>query len=249
MSAQGRPKRELPEARSAEGSPVSADATLLVELLTEELPPKALKRLGEAFADDRRRPRSASFVRERRHAVFATPRRLAVSITDVAARSPDKPFKQKLLPVSVGLRRVGQAHAGAVEEARQALGLADLRRRSSCARHRSARRQGDSVYLRGIAKGQRARARLAGGARRGHREAADPEGDELRGPRATTSTTRSSCGPRTGCRAARRRRRRRHRARLDRGPHDAGPSLPVARRHRASRPPTPTRRRSRPKAR
>ena len=30
---------------------MSATATLIVELLTEELPPKALKRLGEAFAE------------------------------------------------------------------------------------------------------------------------------------------------------------------------------------------------------
>ena len=29
-------------------------ANLLVELFTEELPPKALRRLGEAFAEDRK---------------------------------------------------------------------------------------------------------------------------------------------------------------------------------------------------
>jgi len=77
--------------------------TLLVELLTEELPPKALKKLEAAFAaslvaalakDD--------FVRtDAPYESYSTPRRLAVSIPGVAAQSPDKPFKQKLLPVSV----------------------------------------------------------------------------------------------------------------------------------------------------
>ena len=66
-------------------------ATLVVELLTEELPPKALQRLGEAFAEgivaglgERGFPTPASAVTP-----YATPRRLAVAITDVLATSPD----------------------------------------------------------------------------------------------------------------------------------------------------------------
>ena len=61
----------------------------VVELFTEELPPKALKRLGEAFADGiaaglRER---GSCARERLgRRVFATPRRLAVAITASARR-------------------------------------------------------------------------------------------------------------------------------------------------------------------
>jgi glycyl-tRNA synthetase beta chain len=40
---------------------------------------------------------------------YATPRRLAVSIAEVAARSPDQPFKQKVLPVSVAFGADGKA--------------------------------------------------------------------------------------------------------------------------------------------
>jgi glycyl-tRNA synthetase beta chain len=62
--------------------------TLLVELLTEELPPKSLRQLGQAFADEvlnglvryQLKLRDLSGRR-----VFATPRRLAVLIPDVLA--------------------------------------------------------------------------------------------------------------------------------------------------------------------
>jgi len=66
-------------------------ATLLVELLTEELPPKALKELSEVFAAKLH----AGLQKERFLAdgstvsTFATPRRLAALITKVEERSPD----------------------------------------------------------------------------------------------------------------------------------------------------------------
>jgi glycyl-tRNA synthetase beta chain len=84
--------------------------TLVVELLTEELPPKALKRLGEAFADGiAARLRGEDFLTETSVvAGYATPRRLAVVITQVLATAPDKPFKEKLLPVSVAFDAHGQ---------------------------------------------------------------------------------------------------------------------------------------------
>jgi glycyl-tRNA synthetase beta chain len=85
-------------------------ATLVVELLTEELPPKALKGLGEAFAAT-----LAAGLQERDFLApesvatgYATPRRLAVSITQVRAVAPDKPFKERLLPVSVAYDAQGQ---------------------------------------------------------------------------------------------------------------------------------------------
>ena len=63
------------------------EATLLVELLTEELPPKALKELSEVFAsklffdlDTDRFLSDGSAVHP-----FATPRRLSLSITKVKA--------------------------------------------------------------------------------------------------------------------------------------------------------------------
>jgi glycyl-tRNA synthetase beta chain len=82
---------------------MSASATLLVELLTEELPPKALKRLGEAFARGIvERLTDRGFLTATSKVVpYATPRRLAVSITNVIGRSQDAPFTQKLMPASV----------------------------------------------------------------------------------------------------------------------------------------------------
>jgi glycyl-tRNA synthetase beta chain len=65
-----------------------ATDTLLVELLTEELPPKSLRQLGQAFADEvfnglvRYQLKLRDFSG---HRVFATPRRLAVLVPDVLA--------------------------------------------------------------------------------------------------------------------------------------------------------------------
>jgi glycyl-tRNA synthetase beta chain len=94
--------------------------TLLVELFTEELPPKALKKLGDAFASS-----IANGLRDRglvggelasapvksntssgaafEAKTFATPRRLAVSISHVLSVAPDQAFTEKLMPVAVGL--------------------------------------------------------------------------------------------------------------------------------------------------
>jgi len=66
-------------------------ATLLVEILTEELPPKALRELSEVFASKLH----AGLQKERflsdasAVSAFATPRRLAALITQVDERSPD----------------------------------------------------------------------------------------------------------------------------------------------------------------
>ena len=78
-------------------------ATLLVELFAEELPPKALKKLGGAFADGVAGSlRNAGFLDDGSVVTgYATPRRLSVSITLVRAIAPDKPFKEKLLPVNL----------------------------------------------------------------------------------------------------------------------------------------------------
>ncbi|MCC7041752.1 MAG: glycine--tRNA ligase subunit beta [Burkholderiales bacterium] len=100
-------------------------ATLLIELLTEELPPKALARLGTAFATEI----VAGLAREGFVAAdaacegFATPRRLAVMVPNVIARSPDTPFRQKLLPVTVAYDAQGRP-TPALEKKLAALGLA-----------------------------------------------------------------------------------------------------------------------------
>ena len=78
-------------------------ASLLVELQTEELPPKALKSLSEAFASGIEAGLySRQFLSpESRVTAYGAPRRLAVHITHVLARSADQPFKQKLMPLTV----------------------------------------------------------------------------------------------------------------------------------------------------
>ena len=84
---------------------------LLVELQTEELPPKALEKLSDAFAKGVFDVlKTMGFLSESSEAtIYGAPRRLAVLITDVLPQSPDVPFTQKLVPVRVGLDAQGQA--------------------------------------------------------------------------------------------------------------------------------------------
>jgi len=83
---------------------------LLVELFVEELPPKALKKIGEAFAQTLYASLQAQGLLEADSVLtpFASPRRLGVHITDVADQADDKPVSQKLMPVSVGLTADGK---------------------------------------------------------------------------------------------------------------------------------------------
>ncbi|MBI4989552.1 MAG: glycine--tRNA ligase subunit beta [Rhodocyclales bacterium] len=84
---------------------------LLVELFVEELPPKALKRLGESFAAALAASlKSQGLIDAASVATpYASPRRLAVHVTAVAARATDKAMQQKLMPVSVALDAAGNA--------------------------------------------------------------------------------------------------------------------------------------------
>ena len=83
---------------------------LLVELFVEELPPKALKKLGDAFAGVLGEQLKAQGLAAPDAVVtaYASPRRLAAHVTAVAARAADKAVSQKLMPVSVGLDARGQ---------------------------------------------------------------------------------------------------------------------------------------------
>src|SRR5918999_785400 len=65
-------------------------ATLLVELLTEELPPKSLRGLSEAFIQGVVKRLSDAQLVAGGGRALATPRRLAVSIPGVAERAPDR---------------------------------------------------------------------------------------------------------------------------------------------------------------
>lgn len=84
---------------------------LLVELFVEELPPKALKKLGQSFASVLADSLKVQGLLSDTSAssYFATPRRLAVHLTTVSNHAADKQIAQKLMPVSVGLNAEGQA--------------------------------------------------------------------------------------------------------------------------------------------
>jgi len=85
-------------------------STLLVELFVEELPPKALKKLGEEFAALLAGSLKAQGLAAADAAIasFASPRRLAVQVANVAAKAADKSQQVKLMPVAVALDASGQ---------------------------------------------------------------------------------------------------------------------------------------------
>jgi glycyl-tRNA synthetase beta chain len=93
---------------------------LLVELFTEELPPKALKKLGEAFATHLfQYLRSLGLTSATSLATgYATPRRLAVHITDVLDHAPDDHQAPKqYMPVGVGINPDGKPSTALLKKA------------------------------------------------------------------------------------------------------------------------------------
>ena len=96
---------------------------LLVELFVEELPPKALKKLGEAFASVLAEQLKAQGLLEAdsTSTAYASPRRLAAHVSSVLAQAADKALQQKLMPVSVGLDASGNATPALLKKL-QALG-------------------------------------------------------------------------------------------------------------------------------
>jgi len=77
---------------------------LLVELFVEELPPKSLKKLGESFANVLCESLQAHGLADNNAilTIYASPRRLAVHLTQVLAKAEDKQVAQKLMPSKVG---------------------------------------------------------------------------------------------------------------------------------------------------
>ena len=141
-------------------------ATLLVELRTEELPPKSLKRLGAAFADGIAEGLAKGKFRGRDSTVsaYATPRRLAVSIADVRAVAPDDEIVEKLMPAKVARDASGRV-SEALKKKLAGLGRPHLATDSLDAKdgpdavYVGSDGKADYVYLRRLAKGQP----LAGG--------------------------------------------------------------------------------------
>jgi glycyl-tRNA synthetase beta chain len=96
---------------------------LLVELFVEELPPKALNKLGAAFSGVLAEQLKAQGLAAADSVVtaFASPRRLAAHVTGVLAQGADKAVQQKLMPVAVGLDAAGNASPALLKKL-QALG-------------------------------------------------------------------------------------------------------------------------------
>ena len=96
---------------------------LLVELFVEELPPKVLKKLGDAFATQLAdQLRALGLINgDSVTTAYASPRRLAAHVSHVWLKAADKAVQQKLMPVSVGLDASGNATPALLKKL-QALG-------------------------------------------------------------------------------------------------------------------------------
>ncbi len=84
---------------------------LLVELVCEELPPKALKKLGESFAATLVASLHAQGLVSANALArsFASPRRLGVHVEGVSAKAADRALQQKLMPAAIAFDKDGNA--------------------------------------------------------------------------------------------------------------------------------------------
>jgi glycyl-tRNA synthetase beta chain len=100
---------------------------LLIEVFTEELPPKSLRRLGDAFSEGIYSAlKAAGLLSENSIATgFATPRRLAVQVSNVLSQAPDYPVREKLLPTSIAFDADGKPTAP-LQKKLASLGYADI---------------------------------------------------------------------------------------------------------------------------
>ncbi|GAA0215803.1 glycine--tRNA ligase subunit beta [Castellaniella daejeonensis] len=130
---------------------------LVVELVTEELPPKALDALGRAFAEGIRKKLDEAGLLADPDActAYATPRRLAVRLDAVLGQAPDQAYAEKLMPASIGLDAAG-APTPALLKKLQAKGLGHLGANDLARRHDGKQ---DVLYAEGTAPG----AKLADG--------------------------------------------------------------------------------------
>jgi len=126
--------------------------TLLVELFTEELPPKALKQLGETFATAlRTQLQQRDLLQPEASLVwYATPRRLAAQIIKVRDKAPDRTFDEKLVPAKVGLDKDGKPTPALLKR------LAAIGRDESAVKEVKRSNDGkiEMLYLPSVASGQ-----------------------------------------------------------------------------------------------
>ena len=135
---------------STSNSP-SQSATLLIEVFTEELPPKSLRRLGDAFSEGIFSAlKSAGLANESSKVTsFATPRRLAVQISNVLDQAPDYPVREKLLPTSIAFDAAGKATPPLLKKL-GALGYGEI---DIATLEKSGEGKNEALYLNVIAKG------------------------------------------------------------------------------------------------
>jgi glycyl-tRNA synthetase beta chain len=135
---------------STSNSP-SQSANLLIEVFTEELPPKSLRRLGDAFSEGIYASLKSVGLASDTSIVtgFATPRRLAVFITNVLEQAPDYPVREKLLPTSIAFDANGKATPPLLKKL-GSLGYADI---DLATLEKSGEGKNEALYLNVIAKG------------------------------------------------------------------------------------------------
>ena len=95
-----------------------SNETLLIELGTEELPPKSLKTLAIAFFDNIKNQLDAHNLTYSDIKWFATPRRLAVQVTDLIDKQADKVVEKRGPAVNVAFDEQGQPSKAAMGWAR-----------------------------------------------------------------------------------------------------------------------------------
>ena len=87
----------------------NTSADFLVELGTEELPPKALRALMNAFASNLGENLDKSHLAHGEISAFASPRRLAVLVSSLAFKQEDREVTRKGPPVSIAFDDKGEA--------------------------------------------------------------------------------------------------------------------------------------------
>ena len=87
--------------------------TLLIELGTEELPPKSLKALATAFYDNIKSQLDSQDLTYSDIKWFATPRRLAIQVTDLIGKQQDKTVDKRGPAVNVAFDDAGNASKAA----------------------------------------------------------------------------------------------------------------------------------------
>lgn len=91
--------------------------TLLIELRTEELPPKSLARLGATFAAGvQAELGKLGLITQADYHWFATPRRLAMTLPGVLIKAADRTVDEKLMPVTVAFDAEGQPTAALLKK-------------------------------------------------------------------------------------------------------------------------------------